>query len=69
LKFKRPERMIDRTDWRRHMNHRLRAEWIAGADEEWRRRTGRPMTAEARAGDAAVSGGRVNPRSEVRGGR
>jgi hypothetical protein len=24
----------------------LRLEWIAGADEEWRRRNGRPMTAE-----------------------
>jgi hypothetical protein len=25
---------------------RLRAEWIAGAEEEGRKRTGRPMTAE-----------------------
>ena len=25
---------------------RLRAEFIAGAEEEWRKRTGRPMTAE-----------------------
>jgi hypothetical protein len=32
---------------RRHrLNHRLRAEWIAGAEEEWRERTGRPMTGE-----------------------
>jgi hypothetical protein len=31
---------------RRRLNERLRAEWIAGADEEWRMRTGRPMTAE-----------------------
>lgn len=30
---------------RRRLNLRLRAEWIAGAEEEWRRRTGRPMTA------------------------
>jgi hypothetical protein len=28
------------------MNVRLRAEFIAGAEEEWRKRTGRPMTAE-----------------------
>ena len=31
---------------RRRLNERLRAEWIAGAEEEWRKRTGRPMTAE-----------------------
>ena len=31
---------------RRHLTERLRAEFIAGAEEEWRRRTGRPMTAE-----------------------
>jgi hypothetical protein len=30
----------------RQLNERLRAEYIAGAEEEWRRRTGRPMTAE-----------------------
>jgi hypothetical protein len=30
---------------RRRISERLRAEWIAGADE-WRKRTGRPMTAE-----------------------
>jgi hypothetical protein len=28
------------------MNLQLRAEFITGAEEEWRRRTGRPMTAE-----------------------
>lgn len=33
-------------DRRRRLNERLRAEWIAGAEEEWRRQTGRPMTAE-----------------------
>jgi hypothetical protein len=33
-------------DWQRQMNRRLRAECIAGAEEEWRKRTGRPMTAE-----------------------
>ena len=32
---------------RRHqLNERLRAEFVAGAEEEWRKRTGRPMTAE-----------------------
>ena len=31
---------------RRRLNERLRAEWLAGAEEEWRKRTGRPMTAE-----------------------
>lgn len=28
------------------LSERVRAEWIAGAEEEWRRRTGRRMTAE-----------------------
>ena len=46
MKVKRPERPIDRADWQRHMNRRLRAEFIAGAEEEWRKRVGRPMTAE-----------------------
>lgn len=32
-------------DGRRRLRERLRAEWIAGAEEEWRRRRGRPMTA------------------------
>jgi hypothetical protein len=31
---------------RRRRNERLRAEFIADAEEEWRKRTGRPMTAE-----------------------
>jgi hypothetical protein len=46
MKVKRPERPADPADWQRHMNRRLRAEFIAGAEEEWRKRTGRPMTAE-----------------------
>jgi hypothetical protein len=46
VKVKRPERPIDAADWQRRMNLRLRAEFIAGAEEEWRKRTGRPMTAE-----------------------
>ena len=46
MKVKRPERPIDPADWQRHMNHRPRAEFITGAEEEWRKRTGRPMTAE-----------------------
>jgi hypothetical protein len=29
-----------------HLRIRLRIEWLAGAEEEHRRRTGRPMTAE-----------------------
>jgi hypothetical protein len=31
---------------RRRLNARLRAEFIAGAEAEWRKRTGRGMTAE-----------------------
>jgi hypothetical protein len=47
MKVKRPERPIDPADWQRKMNLRLRIEFIAGAEEENRRRTGQPMTAEA----------------------
>ena len=46
MKVKRPSRAVDPADWQRHMNLRLRAEFIAGAEEEWRKQTGRPMTAE-----------------------
>lgn len=46
MKVKRPERPIDPAAWQRHMNRRLRAEFIAGAREEWRKRNGRPMTAD-----------------------
>jgi hypothetical protein len=46
VKVKRPERPIDAADWQRQMNLRLRAEFIAGAEEDWRQRTGRPMTVE-----------------------
>jgi hypothetical protein len=45
MKVKRPERPIDAADWQRQMNLRLRAEFITGAEEEWRKRIGRPMTA------------------------
>jgi hypothetical protein len=31
---------------RRRLNERLRAEFIAGAEAEWNKRAGRPMTAE-----------------------
>jgi hypothetical protein len=31
---------------RRRLRIALRLEWIAGAEAEWRRRHGRPMTAE-----------------------
>ena len=40
MKVKRPTRPVDEADWRPHMNQRLRAEFIAGAEEEWRKRTG-----------------------------
>jgi hypothetical protein len=46
MKVKRPSRAVDASDWQRHMNRRLRAEFIASAEEEWRKQTGRPMTAE-----------------------
>jgi hypothetical protein len=46
MKVKRPKRPIDPADWQGQMNVRLRAEFMAGAEEEWRKRTGRPMTAE-----------------------
>jgi hypothetical protein len=45
MKVKRPERPIDPADWQRKMNLRLRAEYIAGAEEGSRKRYGRPMTA------------------------
>ena len=41
-----PQRPPDPSERRHRLNERLRAEWIAGAEEEWRKRTGRPMTAE-----------------------
>jgi hypothetical protein len=31
---------------RERLRARLRAEWVGGAEDEWRRRTGRPMTDE-----------------------
>jgi hypothetical protein len=31
---------------RRQLKERARAAYIAGVEEEWRRRTGRPLTAE-----------------------
>ena len=46
MRVKRPERPIARGDWQRHLNERLRAEFIAGAEAEWRGRTGRLMTAD-----------------------
>ena len=45
MKVKRPTRPVDAAEWKHHLNERLRAEFIAGAEEEWRKRTGRPMTA------------------------
>jgi hypothetical protein len=46
MKVKRPERPIDPADWQRAMKVGLRAEFIAGAEDEWRKRNGRPRTAE-----------------------
>ena len=46
MKVKRPDRPIDPAEWQRQMNRRLRAEFIAGAEEVWRKRTGRQMTAD-----------------------
>ncbi len=36
---------LRRDDDRHRLRERPRAEWIAGAEGEWRRRTGRAMTA------------------------
>jgi hypothetical protein len=36
----------DAVEWRRRPKGRLRAEFLAGAEAEWLKRTGRPMTAE-----------------------
>jgi len=41
-----PQRGINPSDRRRRLDERVRAEFIAGAEAEWRRRTGRPVTAE-----------------------
>lgn len=46
MKVKRPERPIEPADWQRRMNIRLRAEFIAGAEEESRKRLGRGLTNE-----------------------
>ena len=54
-----PERLgVAATRLRRErLRVRLRIEWLAGAEEEHRRRTGRPMTAEElERGAQAVSG-------------
>jgi hypothetical protein len=56
MKVKRPERAVDPADWKRHMNRRLRAEFIAGAEEQWLKRTGRPMSSsESYDGTRAIS--------------
>jgi hypothetical protein len=46
VKVKRPERPIDRAAWQRRMSLRLRAELMAGAEEDSRRRLGRGLTKE-----------------------
>jgi hypothetical protein len=40
---------------RRRLPERLRAEWVAGAEEEWRRRTGRPIILGALLHDAELA--------------
>ena len=42
--MKRPERPIDPADWQRKMNARLRLDFIAGAEEDSRKRLGRGLT-------------------------
>lgn len=42
----RPRPSDDPVEWRRRLDDRLRAEYIAGAEAEWRKGTGRQMTAE-----------------------
>jgi hypothetical protein len=37
VKVKRPKRPVDRDDWREHINRRLRAEFIPGAEERSRK--------------------------------
>jgi len=39
-------RPSDPVERRRRLNERLRAAWVAGAETEWRKATGRPMTRE-----------------------
>jgi len=46
MKVTRPETLDRPAQWQRQMSLRLRAEWIAGAEDEWRQRIGRSMTAE-----------------------
>jgi hypothetical protein len=45
MKVKRPSRTVGPADWQRHMNLRLRMEYIVGVEGGWRKRTGRPTTA------------------------
>jgi hypothetical protein len=37
---------VEAAEHHRRLNKRLRAEFLTGAEEEWRRRTGRPTTNE-----------------------
>ena len=60
MKFTRPCPIQQPVEWKRYLNERLRAEFIAGADAEWRKRD--RTTDDGRGapvGTAAVSGGRV----------
>ena len=40
MKVKRPTWPVDELDWQHRLNLRLRAEFIAGAEEEWRNEPG-----------------------------
>jgi hypothetical protein len=46
VKVKGPPRRLDPADWRRHVNERLRLEFIAGAEAQSRNLLGRGLTAE-----------------------
>ena len=59
MKVKRPTGPVDEPDWRYHLNQRLGAEFIAGAEEEWRKRNGRPLTGEELSGCCDVIRGDV----------
>jgi hypothetical protein len=67
VKVKRPTGPVDEVDRRRRLNERLRAEYIAGAEAEWRKRTGRLMTARSSSGSCGViQGMSERPRSALR---
>jgi hypothetical protein len=44
VKVKRPQRPVDRDDWREHLNRRLRTEFIAAGEARARHDIGRGLT-------------------------